>query len=77
MSIVHVTIVPNLKVRELMVFSTKDQKLKKLELFKVPVLLVITGKPQTLACDNSGTQGWNLDFYPFSTWSSSAALSHM
>ena len=32
-----------------MVFSTKDQKLKKLELFKVPVLLIIIGKPQTLA----------------------------
>ena len=77
MSIVHVTIVPNLKVRELMVFSTKDRKLKKLELFKVPVLLVITGKPQTLACDISGTQGWKLDFIRFSTWSSLAALSHM
>ena len=38
----QVTTVPNLKVREYMVFSTKDQKLKKLELFKVPVLLAIT-----------------------------------
>ena len=40
-----------------MVFSTSDRKFKKLELFKVPVLLVITGKPQTLARDISGTQG--------------------
>ena len=34
-----------------MVFSAKDRKVKKLELSKVPVLLVITGKPQTFARD--------------------------
>ena len=38
---------PNLKVREF-------KKFKKFELFKVEVLLVITGKPQTLAREISG-----------------------
>ena len=47
---------------------------KKLELLKVPVLLVITGKPQTLARNISGMRGRICIrlFY----FSSSAALSH-
>ena len=75
MSIVQGTTVPNIKVSELTVLFTKDRKHKKLDLFKVPVLLVITGKPQTLARDISVMQGRIL--ICFSTWSSSAALSRM
>ena len=35
----------------------KTESSKKLELFEVTVLRVITGKPQTLAHDISGMQG--------------------
>ena len=51
----------------------RTEKSKKLELFKIPVLLVVTGKPQTLARDIPEMQ---VDPF-FSTCSSSAALSHM
>ena len=37
-------------------FLLRTESLKTLEQFEVPVLLVITGKPQTLARDISGTQ---------------------
>ena len=40
-----------------MLCSIMDRKLKKLELFKVPVLLVITCKSQILARNILGTQG--------------------
>ena len=58
-----------------MVFSTNEPKIKKSELFNVSVLQVITGKPQTLACDISGMQGRIL--ICFSTCLSATVLSKM
>ena len=59
MSIVQGTTVRNFKVRDiwfsLLLLMTKSYKSKKLELFKVTVLLVIRDKPQTLAQDILGT----------------------
>ena len=59
-----------------MVSLLRTESSKQLEQLKDPILLVITGKPQILVCNISGTKGWILILF-FSTFSSSsAALSH-
>ena len=60
-----------------MIFSTKDRKLKKVRAVLSSIFAsIITGKPQTLERNISGTHGRILIIF-FSTCSSSAALSHL
>ena len=75
-TLVQGTTVPYFKIWEWLVFSTDDRKIKKFELFKVPVLLIITGKPQTLARDITGTQSLILIRF-ISTCLSAAAPSQL